>query len=119
MLRFVLLLLSALSLANFAAPAQKKDAERGKPKDPFAGFYWIDTASGNRGVVLERRTVVPLALDPREQVSSDIQTEVLRPDAGTMRIVRRTYNRDVNGRSQVVEMVTEDVRVTPNNGFSA
>ncbi len=116
--KFVLLIL-ALLICVSAGVAQKPDAKQQKPKDPFAGFHWVEAGKQNRGVVFEGRTLTPLTLDARAEVPSDTQTEVTRPDANTMRIVRRTYNRDVNGRTKVVELVTEDVRATANNGFSA
>ncbi len=103
---------SLLMLCVLARPAEK-------PKDPFAGFHWVEAGAQNRGVVYEGRTLASLALNARAEVPSNTQTEITRPDPNTMRIVRRTYNRDVNGRDEVVELVTEDVRATPNNGFSA
>jgi hypothetical protein len=99
--------------------AQKTDAQAQKPRDPLESFYWINTASGNRGLILESRTLTPFTLDPRAEVPSDVQSEVTRPDANTLHIVRRSYHQDVNGRNTIVELVTEEVRRTPNNGLSA
>jgi hypothetical protein len=94
-------------------------AEPQKPKDPFATFHWLTTGGENRGVVYKTSSIPALVLDPSADAPREIQAEVTRPDANTMRIVRRAYNTDANGRVQVIEIVTEDVRATAGGGFSA
>lgn len=100
-------------------PASSAPAEQTAKEDPLSRFHWLADSSDTRGIGFETGKLSPVKIDPRQDTSAEIETEIVRPTAGSMRITRHVYDRGAGGERQLVEVVVEDVRVTPGDGLSA
>jgi hypothetical protein len=115
-------LLCCLPIALAAqTPAGQDAAQRTgeKAADPFAGFYWLSTATETRGLKFEARKLANLKVDSPVLPETEMESEVSRPNADTMRITRRVYESGANRERRVVEMVVEELRASPGGALSA
>ncbi len=122
---FHLLFLVGLFLQMPAIPMQKSSPPPAKPaaegqakEDPFSRFHWLAESSEARGMRFETRKLANLKTDT-DNLPTEVESEVVRPSANSMRVTRRVFDRSVNGERQLVEVVVEDLRAAPGNGISA
>jgi hypothetical protein len=111
--------LPGMGMQKPGAPATGTQTERRQTEDPFSRFQWLTAAGENRGLVLEGRRLKDLKVGFPEQPSTEVETQVTRPDASSMRITRRVYDSGMNQGRQLVETVVEELRSTPGGGLSA
>lgn len=111
--------LPAAAIQNPTTPAPRPGGEGAGKKDPLAGFRWLDASGEAHGSKFEGRQLSSLRADIRNQAPSDIESEVTRPDANSVRTTRRLFDRGPNGERVLIEVVVEDVRSTGADGLSA
>ncbi len=119
-------LLSGLCFQVFAAgvqkpapPASKPAAQEQEKKDPFKLFHWLSDSSENQGLVVDSRQLASLTARNVDQPPMEVETEVVRPDAKSMRVTSRVYGVGSSGERTLNEVVVEDLRATAGNGISA
>jgi hypothetical protein len=103
-------------MQNQAVPGTKSGGEK---KDSLAGFRWLEATGETRGVVLEGHQISSLVADIRNQPLTDVEFEVARPTANSVRTTRRAYDRNANGERVLMEVLVEDVRSSGPDAFNA
>jgi hypothetical protein len=69
--------------------------------------------NGNR--TLDKRSVEIRGTDGHFEPYQDVEKETLRVDASTVRTTMRTFARDVNGRTALVQVTEEEKHILPGN----
>lgn len=68
--------------------------------------------AGNR--TLDKRTTEGVGPDGSPQMVKDVETETVKVNATTTRIIRRTYGRSLNGERTLTQVQEEEQRELPN-----
>ena len=68
--------------------------------------------SGNRSI--DKRTTEGVGPDGSPQMVKDVETETVKVNATTTRIIRRTYGRSLNGERTLTQVQEEEQRELPN-----
>lgn len=106
--------LSAIAMQNPAKPATQ--AEK---KDLLAAFHWLEPSGEIHGMILGAGQLPTLGSAVQNRTYPDVEFEVTRPDANSVRTTRRVYDRDTSGARVLVEIVVDDVRSTGAEAVSA
>jgi len=108
-----------IPIAGQQKPTSPPPAAQKTKEDPLSRFHWLADSSDTRGMVFETGKLGAVKIDPRDQTSAEIETEITRPGADSMRITRHVYDQGAGRERQLVEVVIEEVRTTAGDGVSA
>ena len=75
----------------------------------------IESHSQNGNRTLDRRSVEIRGTDGHFEPYPDVENETLTLDASTVRITMRTFARDVNGKTALVQVTEEEKHILPGN----
>jgi hypothetical protein len=75
----------------------------------------IESHSQNGNRTLDKRSVEIRGTDGHFEPYQDVEKETLTPDASTVRITMRTFARDVNGKTALVQVTEEEKHILPGN----
>ncbi len=109
----------AAGMQNPTTPATKPEREAEGKKDPFAGFRWLDASGETHGSKFGAGQLSRIRPELRDLGTSEVESEVTRPDANSLRTTRRVYDIGPNGERVLIEVVVEDVRSTGTDALSA
>jgi len=75
----------------------------------------IESHSQNGNRTLDKRSVEIRGTDGHFEPYQDVEKETLTLDASTVRITMRTFARDVNGKTALVQVTEEEKHILPGN----
>jgi hypothetical protein len=121
--RLVLLTIGAYFCAGLALWSQTSDSQTGDANKSWTATSDAHKAnsdpvrtveshsqSGNRSV--DKQSVERLGADGHYEPFQDIEKETVQVDAGTVRTITRTFNRDADGAKTLVEVTDEEKRTS-------
>src|SRR5271169_1803143 len=75
----------------------------------------IESHSQNGNRTLDKRSVEIRGMDGHFEPYQDVEKETLTVDASTVRTTMRTFARDVNGRTALLQVTEEEKHIRPGN----
>jgi hypothetical protein len=113
------LLIFGLQLPLWGQTKTAASPQAEKKEDPLGRFYWVADSTDTRSLAFGGAMLSTVKMEAVEQNLVDIETEIERQSANSMRITRRVYDRGTLAGRKLVEVVVENVSAGAGGVISA